>query len=151
MSNSGLSLQLSTRRLAPKRQNLKGTLVVLSPESRERINNEVRGRVSEHGLHLPAISPAHYYSPSTTRANVRRYQFSHPPQIPLSPRFNEPLLSPRPKKAPSKTGASEPLPQRAIKKLVCSKVCQTDFPLEGCEPWTVTELDEAVLYAWRAD
>lgn len=150
--NSGLSLQLSTRRLAPNRQMLKETLVVLSPKSRERINNEVKGRVSEDGLYFPVISPAHCSSPIIPKANSKRLYLPNLPKPSLIPRFNEPLSSPRPRKTLQKAGGSEPrLHKIQTQKLFCSKISQTDFSLEGCEPWTVTEMGEAFLPAWRSE
>jgi hypothetical protein len=137
MNSSGhCTLQLSARRIEAKRLQLRESLVVLSPGSRERINNEVRGRVSEGLPSFPAISRGL----RTTRANLIHWQISNSPKHHLFPRFNEPLAFPRPIKAMRKAVGSEQLLLKSQKKPVCCQISQTDFPLEDCEPWTVTDL-----------
>lgn len=132
----GFTLQPSSRRLLPAHLPVNNFLIVLSPKSRERINNKAQGRVSEK-TSFPPISDR--IASSSTRTQAAKW--SNSPQSRVTTRFNEQLVSPRSKKPLKKIESVSRLDKPRALKHVCTQMSQTDFPMEGCEPWREEDLE----------
>lgn len=135
-----LPLQLSTRRLLPKRFP-PAELPAPRPGQRSSPSNK-----AEELLYFPPIS-----STERPKLDVNDQHWSRRtinPQFRVCSRFNEPTLTPKAKKPLKKVMIHSQTVKPQGKTHCCTQICQTDFPLDEYDSWAAEDFYNSPSRAW---
>ena len=135
-----LSLQLSTRRLVPKRDS-----PVEFPGQRSEQRTKAVNKAEEL-LYFPPIPNAERSKPAANAQPWTRRTMN--PQFRVCARFNEPTFTPKAKKPLKKVASHSQLDKPQHRNYYCTQICQTDFPLDEYDSWAAEDFYYSPSRAW---
>jgi hypothetical protein len=135
-----LSLQLSTRRLLPKR---------CSPAELPAQRSGQRSNAANKAEELLFFPPIPNTEQSKLAANAQHWsRRTINPQFRVCARFNEPTFTPKAKKPLKKVMSHSQLEKPQPRNHCCTQICQTDFPLDEYDSWAAEDFYYSPSRAW---